>query len=198
MKINIPELSLVVLMGASGSGKSTFARQHFLETEILSSDYYRGVVADDESDQSASKDAFEILHFILAKRLAAGRLTVIDATNVQREARKPLLALAKKYHFFTVAIALNLPESLCHTHNRSRPNRQVSPHVVHNHVQGLKRSLSGLRQEGFHHVYTLNSLAEIAAVEIERQPLWNNHKQEHGKSMAPLILLAMCMAAAIR
>ncbi len=180
MKINVPELSLVVLMGASGSGKSTFARQHFLETEILSSDYFRGVVADDESDQSASKDAFEVLHFILAKRLAAGRLTIIDATNVQREARKPLLALAKKYHFFAVAIALNLPESLCHKRNQSRPNRQVGAHVVRNHVQGLKRSLSGLRQEGFSHVYTLNSLEEIAAVEIERQPLWNNRKQEHG------------------
>lgn len=182
MKINIPELSLVVLMGASGSGKSTFARQHFLETEILSSDYFRGVVADDESDQSASKDAFEVLHFILAKRLAAGRLTVIDATNVQSEARKPLLVLAEKYHFCAVAIALNLPKSLCHTHNQSRPNRQVGPHVVRNHVQGLKRSLSGLRREGFCHVYTLNSLEEIAAVEIERQPPWNNRKQEHGPS----------------
>src|SRR5438067_4912807 len=94
MHVTIPELSLVVLIGASGSGKSTFARQHFKATEVLSSDLCRGLVADDEKDQAATPDAFAVLHFIAAKRLAAGRLTVIDATNVQPEARKPLVALA--------------------------------------------------------------------------------------------------------
>jgi protein phosphatase len=98
MKITLPELCLVVLIGPSGSGKSTFARQHFKSTEVLSSDFYRGLVSDDENDQSATKDAFEALHYIAAKRLAAGKLTVIDATNVQAEARKPLLALARGYH----------------------------------------------------------------------------------------------------
>ena len=81
--IDIPALSLVVLVGASGSGKSTFARTHFRATEVISSDFCRGLVSDDENDQAASKDAFEVLNFIAAKRLAAGRLTVIDATNVQ-------------------------------------------------------------------------------------------------------------------
>ena len=85
-------------IGASGSGKSTFARKHFKPTEVLSSDFCRGLVADDENDQTATKDAFEILHFIAAKRLAAGRLTVVDATNVQPEARKPLVELARQYH----------------------------------------------------------------------------------------------------
>ncbi|MEG4811864.1 AAA family ATPase, partial [Microcoleus sp. F8-D1] len=85
MKITFPELSLVVLIGASGSGKSTFARQHFLPTEIISSDYCRGLVSDDENNQAATADAFEVLHLIAAKRLAAGKLTVIDATNVQPE-----------------------------------------------------------------------------------------------------------------
>src|SRR5437588_2713826 len=113
MKIGIPELSLVVLIGPSGCGKSTFARTHFKATEILSSDFCRGLVSDDENDQSATKDAFEVLHFVAAKRLAAGKLTVIDATNVQIEARKPLLALAREYHCLPVAIVLNLPEKLC-------------------------------------------------------------------------------------
>ena len=98
MKITLPELSLVVLIGASGSGKSTFARQHFLPTEVISSDYCRGLVSDDENNQAATADAFELLHFIVTKRLAAGKLTVIDATNVQPESRKPLLELARKYH----------------------------------------------------------------------------------------------------
>ena len=89
MTLSIPELSLLVLIGPSGCGKSTFARKHFNPTEILSSDFCRGLVCDDENDQSATNDAFEVLHFIAAKRLAAGKLTVIDATNVQAEAHMP-------------------------------------------------------------------------------------------------------------
>src|SRR4051812_23291473 len=114
MKINIPELSLVVLIGPSGSGKSTFGRKHFKSTEILSSDFCRGLVSDDENNQAATNEAFEVLHFIATKRLAAGKLTVIDATNVQMEARKPLVALAREYHCLPVAIVLNLPPKVCH------------------------------------------------------------------------------------
>src|SRR3569832_1028379 len=109
MNITVPELSLVVLIGPSGCGKSTFARKHFKPTEVLSSDFCRGLVSDDENDQAATKTAFEVLHFIAAKRLAAGKLTVIDATNVQAEARKPLVALARQYHVIPVAIVLDLP-----------------------------------------------------------------------------------------
>ena len=180
VKITFPELSLVILIGASGSGKSTFAHKHFKESEILSSDHYRAVVSDDESDQSATKDAFEVLHFIAAKRLAAGRLTVIDATNVQPFARKSLLNLAKQYHFFVVAIVFNLPEAVSHEHNRQRPNRQFGPHVVNRQVKELGRSLKTLKQEKIRYVYVLNSIEEINSVEIERQPLWNNKKHEHG------------------
>src|SRR5258705_8917305 len=98
MKMSIPKLSLVLLIGPSGSGKSTFARKHFLPTEILSSDACRGMISDDENDQAATKEAFEVLRFIAGKRLALGKLTVIDATNVQPEARKPLVALARQHH----------------------------------------------------------------------------------------------------
>src|SRR5215468_11969761 len=110
MKISIPNLSLVVLVGPSGSGKSTFARKHFLPTEVLSSDACRALVSDDENDQAVTNDAFEVLHFIAARRLALGRLTVIDATNVQPEARRPLVVLARQFHCLPVAIVLNLPE----------------------------------------------------------------------------------------
>ncbi|MDJ0738008.1 MAG: polynucleotide kinase-phosphatase [Nostocaceae cyanobacterium] len=180
MKITIPELSLIVLIGASGSGKSTFASKHFQPLEILSSDFCRGLVSNDENNQSASGDAFEVLHFIIAKRLAAGKLTVVDATNIQAEDRKHLLNLAREYHCLPVAIVLNLPEKLCHERNQQRPNRQFGPHVVRRHTQSLRRSLRGLEREGFRYVYILNSLAEIEAVEIQRQPLWNNRKYEHG------------------
>jgi protein phosphatase len=180
VKITIPELSLVVLIGPSGCGKSSFARAHFKPTEVLSSDFCRGLVSDDENAQAATKDAFEVLHFIARKRLAAGRLTVVDATNVQPEARKPLVALAREFHVLPVAIVLNLPEKLCHERNQSRPDRQFGSHVVRNQSQQLRRSLRGLEREGFRHVFTLSTPQEVSSVTIERQPLWNNLKHEHG------------------
>src|SRR4051812_39151932 len=144
MTIKIPKLSLVVLIGPSGSGKSTFARRHFLPTEILSSDACRGMVGDDENDQTVTKDAFEVLRFIAGKRLAVGRLTVVDATNVQPEARKPLIELARLYHCLPVAVVLDLPERLCQERNRLRPDRDFGPHVVRNQASQLRRSLRGL------------------------------------------------------
>ena len=180
MNITLPELSLVVLIGASGSGKSTFARAHFKPTEVLSSDACRALVSDDENNQAATDDAFDILHFIAAKRLAAGKLTVVDATNVQPEARKPLVALARQYHVLPVAIVLNLPEKVCQERNQGRPDRAFGPHVVRKHVQDLRRSLRGLKREGFRHVFVLSSPEEAAAATVERQPLWNNRKEEHG------------------
>ena len=180
MKITIPEFALVILIGPSGAGKSTFAHKHFRPTEILSSDFFRGMVSDDENNQAVSKDAFEVLHFVAAKRLAAGKLTVIDATNVQPEARKSLLALGRKYHCSPVALVLNLPEALCRQRDQERPNRNVGPSIVHLHSQQLQNSLPSLEQEGFRYIYILNSAEEINTVELIRQPLENNRKYEHG------------------
>jgi protein phosphatase len=180
MKIALPELSLVVLIGASGSGKSSFARTHFKPTEVLSSDTCRGLVADDETDQSATTDAFDVLHYIAAKRLTAGRLTVVDATNVQPEARKPLVALAREHDVLPVAIVFNLPERLCQERNRLRPDRDFGPHVIRRQAEQLRRSLRGLQREGFRYVSVLSSPEQVAAVTIERQPLWNNRRFDHG------------------
>jgi protein phosphatase len=180
LKITIPELSLVVLIGASGSGKSSFARKHFKATEVLSSDYCRGLVSDDENDQGATPDAFEVLHFIARKRLAAGRLTVVDATNVQSESRKPLVQLAREFHCLPVAIVLDLPEKLCQERNKGRSDRDFGPHVIRQQTQQLRRSLRGLEREGFRHVFALSSPEEVDGAAIEWQPLWNNLKSEHG------------------
>ena len=180
MNIPIPELSIVALVGASGSGKSTFARKHFKPTEVLSSDFYRGLVSDDENDQSASDDAFDVLHYIAGKRLRRGNLVVVDATNVTPEARKPIIALARQYHVIPVAIVFDVPERLAHERNALRPDRDFGPHVVRRHTQQLRRSIPSLRKEGFRHVFVLKGQEEIDAAEIERQPLWNNKKDEHG------------------
>lgn len=181
MHIRIPNPSLVILIGPSGSGKSTFAEKHFKPTEILSSDFCRGIVSDDENDQSATEDAFDVLHYIASKRLAAGKLTVIDATNVQVEARKKLQDLARKYHYLTVGIVLNIPAKLCQERNDDREDRNFQPYVIRKQISQLRRSIRSLRREGFRKfVYILSSPEEANDVVIERQPLWTNLKEEIG------------------
>ena len=180
MKLTIPELAVVALVGSSGSGKSSFARKHFRPTEVLSSDFCRGLVSDEENSQAATNDAFEVLYFIASKRLTAGKLVVIDATNVQAEARKPIIALARQFHCIPVAIVFDLPEKLCHERNRNRPDREFGPHVIRQQSQQLRRSLRNLQREGFRRVHILHSPEEVDAAEIVREPLWNNLKHEHG------------------
>jgi protein phosphatase len=178
--IAIPALSLVVLVGASGSGKSTFAARHFLPTEVLSSDAFRGLVSDDENDQASTKDAFEALHFVAGKRLAAGRLTVVDATNVQREARRPLVELARAHHVLPVAIVLDVPERLCLERNAARADRDFGAHVVRRQRSQLHRSIKGLGREGFRRVVVLRAPEEIDGTDIEREPSWSDRSGEHG------------------
>lgn len=178
--LSLPNFCLVVLIGASGSGKSTFARKHFLPTEIVSSDQCRGMVADDENDQTATGPAFDLVNYIAEKRLAARRLTVIDATSVRPEDRKQYVSLAKKYHALPVAIVINPGESVCHDRNKLRPDRQFGPHVVRNQTRALKRGIRGLKREGFRQIHEFRNIEEIDAIEIERQPLWTDRRDETG------------------
>jgi protein phosphatase len=180
MKLSIPDLSLVVLIGTSGSGKSTFARKHFKPFEVLSSDYFRGLVSDDENDQTVSTPAFEVLHYVAAKRLQLGRLVVVDATNVQPEARRPLVELARRHHVIPVAIVIDVPERLAQERNKTRPDRDFGPHVIRQQHSQLRRSLRSLQKEGFRHVHVLRSVADVDAAEVVREPLWNNRKWDHG------------------
>ncbi len=180
MQLKIPDFSLVVLIGASGAGKSTFAARHFLPTEVLSSDRCRGWVSDDESDQDATGDAFDVLRYIAAKRLAQRRLTVVDATNLRHEDRRAYIDLARQYHAIPVAIALDVPESECAARNEQRPDRQFGGHVVRNHVRLFRRSIRGLKREGFRHQHVLRP-DDIAALDgIAREPLYNDRRGETG------------------
>lgn len=170
MLVRIPERSLVLLIGAAGSGKSTFARKHFKNTEIVSSDALRAAVSDDEGDQSASADAFQLLRLIAMKRLRRARLTVVDATNVQWSARKSLLAMAALNSAPAIAVVFNLPVETCLARNRSRPERPVSPEVVEKQVADLLGSLPGLEREGFRSVYVMDNKEDIDSARVLREP----------------------------
>ncbi|MFJ4410832.1 polynucleotide kinase-phosphatase [Streptomyces sp. NPDC088910] len=171
----VTDLSLVVLIGATGSGKSTFAARHFKPTEVISSDFCRGLVSDDENDQSVSADAFDVLHYIAGKRLAAGRRTVVDATNVQAESRRELIKLAREYDVLPIAVVLDVPEQVCVARNAERPDRASLPrHVVQRHQRELRRSLRGLEREGFRKVHVLRGTEEIDSAEIVTERRYND------------------------
>ncbi|MFJ9715743.1 polynucleotide kinase-phosphatase [Streptomyces sp. NPDC101213] len=171
----VTDLSLVVLIGASGSGKSTFARRHFKPTEVLSSDFCRGLVADDENDQSASRDAFDVLHHIAGKRLAAGRRTVVDATSVQQDSRRQLIELARQYDVLPIAIVLDVPEEVCAERNATRSDRADMPRrVVQRHTRELRRSLRHLEREGFRKVHVLRGVADVENATVVTEKRFND------------------------
>ena len=180
MRIEIPEFALVALVGATSSGKSTFARKHFRPTEILSSDFFRGMVSDDENNQKVSKEAFDLLFYAANKRLDLMKTTVIDATNVQQSARKQIIDLAREQNVHSVAIVLNLPEKVLLERNAANPARGYPEHVIRKHTSDLRRSLRNLKREGFRFVYVLNSQQEVDEAEIVRTKMWNDRKEEHG------------------
>ncbi|MEU1850844.1 polynucleotide kinase-phosphatase [Streptomyces sp. NPDC019990] len=171
----VTDLSLVVLVGASGSGKSTFARRNFKPTEIISSDFCRGLVSDDENDQSATKDAFDVLHYIAGKRLAAGRRTVVDATSVQSDARRQLIDLAKRYDVLPIAIVLDVPEAVCAERNAARGDRADMPRrVIQRHTRELRRSLRHLEREGFRKVHVLRGVEDVENATVVTEKRFND------------------------
>jgi protein phosphatase len=178
--LGIPEVALVVLIGVSGSGKSTFARRHFGRFEVISSDFCRGLVADDENDQAATPDAFAVLHYIAGRRLAAGRLTVIDATNVEPADRRQLVELARSHDVLPVAIVLDVGEKIAAKRNQSRPERSFGEHVVRRQQDRLRRSLRSLGREGFRQVHVLRGTGEVDAAVIERRRLLTDYRDRTG------------------
>ncbi|MBD0324324.1 MAG: AAA family ATPase, partial [Aldersonia sp.] len=179
-EISVPAMSLVVLVGVSGSGKSTFAARHFAPTQVLSSDFCRGLVADDENDQAASADAFDVLGYIAGTRLRRGLLTVVDATNVQRESRKALIDLAKSHDVLVDAIVLDVPEDIAIERNANRPDRDFGSRVVRRQHNDLRRSLSKLRREGFRRVHVLTGVGEIESATVTTEKAWTDKRELTG------------------
>ena len=168
MKLSLPSGAMVVLIGASGAGKSTFAGRHFAATEILSSDAMRAAVADDAEDQTATDAAFELLHTALGLRLARRRLTVVDATNVEPWARGRLLAVARRHGRPATAIVLDLPLELCLERNLLRDDRRLPGAAIRRQHARLRASLTALAAEGFEPIWVLSSAAAVDAAQPER------------------------------
>jgi len=179
MILEIPELCLVVLVGVSGAGKSTFAARHFRRTEVLSSDWCRGLVSDDENAMDASGDAFDVLNYIARKRLARGKLTVIDATSVRPESRKSLVQLAREHDCLAIAVVLKVPSAVAYTRNEGRPDRSFGEHVIRQQHGQLMRGLRSLKKEGFSRVHVLDP-EQIEQATFVRRPLWNDRRSDHG------------------
>lgn len=167
MTTRLPAGALVVLIGPSGAGKSTFAARHFTPTQVLSSDSLRGMVADDPNDQGATDAAFELLHAALALRLARGRLTVVDATSVERWARERLLAMARRHGRAAIAIVFDLPLETCLERNAARTDRRLPPAAIRRQHARMRASLDGLAAEGFVSVVTLASAEAVEAFDVE-------------------------------
>lgn len=179
-EFSIPETGLVVLVGVSGSGKSSFAAKHFGRFEVLSSDYFRGLVGNDETDQSVTAAAFDALHYVAGKRLDAGLLTVVDATSVQQSARQSLIELARSHDALATAIVLDVPVEVCLQRNEGRGERRVPKAVIDRQHQQLRRSLKSLRREGFTRVHVLSSPQDIDGTAITRHKLLNDFRDQHG------------------
>jgi len=168
MRIRIADPCLVLLIGPAGAGKSTFARRHFKPTEVLSSDFFRALLSDDENDQAVSRDAFDLLAWVAERRLARGRLTVVDATNTTRERRKPLLALACRCNVPAVALVFDLPLELCVQRNRMRPERTVSAAIIARQYTQLQHSLARLANEDIDRLVVFNTPEQIDSARIVR------------------------------
>jgi protein phosphatase len=176
--VAIPDPSLVVLIGAAGAGKTTFASRHFEPSEILSSDAYRAMLSGDEADQRVTRAAFGRLHRDLGTRLRSGRLTVVDATNVEVMARRALVRLAAVAGVASVAIVLDLPETVVVARNAARSGRRVDEAVVRYHLARIRGGIGGtldsaeaaLLGEGFASVAIIREPLELDLVTVTRQP----------------------------
>lgn len=178
--LEIPEFALVMLVGVSGCGKSTFARQHFLPTEIVSSDICRALVADDENDPSVSNEAFELVREIAGRRLKLRRMTVLDAPHLQPGSRAPVLELARQHDVRAVAIVFDLPLALCQARNALRPDRDFGPQVLPDQQRMLRQSIKRLRREGFKHIHMLSDPSQIEKLSLRRTPLWCDKRSDSG------------------
>ncbi len=180
MNIILPEFCLVLMIGVSGAGKSTFAKKHFMPSEIVSSDFCRKLISDEENDQTISLDAFDLLYSIVDKRLTHRKFTLVDATNLEANSRGHLKALAKKHNCKMVAIVFDLPKEICQQRNVDRSNRIVPQEIIDEQFNNLQRTIKQIETEKYRHIYYLRNESDIQNSSITKRKLNCNQKQLTG------------------
>ncbi|MCI0583486.1 MAG: AAA family ATPase [Chloroflexi bacterium] len=179
VEIAIPDPSCILLVGAAGSGKSTFAVRHFPAGAVVSSDAMRAAIGSGEDDQSVSRPAFAALHRSLDRRLASGRLTVVDATNLTAAARRAIRRIAQRHDVPVVAIIFDLPAPLVHERNAARHGRQV-PETVVTRQLGVLRALLGtgqLASEGYSEIVHVQDRETLDRLMVRLEPRTQGHRQ---------------------
>jgi protein phosphatase len=169
MEIEIPRRTLVLLIGVSSAGKSTFAQRHFKATQIVSSDHYRAVLTDDENDQTVTGDAFRLVRMIVEKRLQRGLLTVVDATNLKAADRKEYLDMARQYGIMAIAIVVKLPSAILNERHRHRTDRNFSVDILQRQIELMQSVERNLPFEGFQAIYTLNSPDDVEQTTVHQK-----------------------------
>lgn len=180
MRMKIPESSLVVLIGPSSSGKTTFSKKHFINTQVVSPDYCSYLISDKENDQLVSKQAYDLLYTIVDKRLGLKKLTIIDDINVLESDRYELLEIARKHNALTVAIVFNLPDYICLERNKTKIDRELDKDVIKYQINQVQFSLLNLKKEGFNYVYVLNSEREVNYSSVYINSLYCDRSFDHG------------------
>jgi len=149
VELHLPDPVLVLLVGPSGAGKTTFAQEHFAPNQVISSDELRARVSDDPNDQDASAEAFRILALLVNGRLKRRLTAVVDATNLRAVGRRRLRSLAARYGVPAVAVVFDLPAEVYYDNNARRPERVVSDEVVANQVELMRQAVADVRAEGY-------------------------------------------------
>ncbi len=164
-RIPIASKTLIVLCGPAGSGKSTFAAQHFTPTQIVSSDVCRALISDSERNFHINRDTFDLFHLIIQKRLKLGRLTVADSTALYPFARTPLLEMAKQAGFHTCLLVFHVPFAVCKSRDGQRA-RQVPIDVIANHCDLLQDTRQDMHHEPWDQIHELGE--DVTGVQFVR------------------------------
>ncbi len=180
MDIRIPEFTMVLMIGPSGSGKSSFARRHFSQTEIVSSDNCRAVVSDDPNSNKATTDAFELLHNITRARLKNRRLTVVDATNLEERHRASLIAIARQNDCPIAAVVMSTPLQTCLDRSHATEGARVPEHVIRHQHRRLRHNIRSIKKEGIRHQYVLTDQQEVDEATVTRSKLHLDQRENHG------------------
>ena len=179
----LPDPAMVVLAGAAGSGKSTWAANRFRTAEVVSSDALRAAVGSGPSDLDASVDAFALLDQIVAARTRRSLMTVIDTLGLDAERRGGYLRLARAMDLPALLVIMDTAAALCRERNRLR-DRPVPAPVLTEQLRKINKLVESATDEGWDQVVIID---QQGAVDTQLEVPTLDH--DHGTSTLPRVVL---------